>query len=72
MPNSGAQGEYAGLIVIKKYLESKKQFNRNICFIPVSAHGTNPASAILAGFKVVVIKVKDGKIDLSDLQEKIE
>ncbi len=72
-PNSGSQGEYAGLLVIKNYLESKKQSHRNICLIPSSAHGTNPASAVMAGMKVVVVACDDqGNIDLDDLKTKIE
>jgi len=72
-PNSGAQGEYAGLMVIKKYHEFNNETNRNICLIPSSAHGTNPASAIMAGMKVVIIKCDyDGNIDIDDLKEKIE
>ncbi|MGH1467708.1 MAG: aminomethyl-transferring glycine dehydrogenase, partial [Bdellovibrionales bacterium] len=72
-PNSGAQGEYAGLLSIKSYHEANKDFNRNICLIPSSAHGTNPASAVMAGFKVVVVKSdENGNIDAQDLQEKIE
>src|SRR5690606_20318428 len=55
-PNSGAQGEYAGLMVIKAYHESRNEGHRNICLIPSSAHGTNPASAVMAGMKVVVTK----------------
>ena len=70
-PNSGAQGEYAGLMVIKAYCESKGDAHRNICLIPASAHGTNPASAVMAGMKVVVTKTDDkGNIDLTDLEEK--
>lgn len=72
-PNSGASGEYTGLLVIKKYLESKGQGHRNICLIPSSAHGTNPASSVMAGMKVVVVKCDDqGNIDLSDLKAKVE
>lgn len=72
-PNSGAQGEYAGLMVIKAYHEANGNPERNICIIPSSAHGTNPASAVMAGFKVVVTKCDDkGNIDLQDLQEKVE
>ncbi|WP_457611436.1 aminomethyl-transferring glycine dehydrogenase [Lutibacter sp.] len=72
-PNSGAQGEYAGLTVIKAYHESKGDNHRNICLIPSSAHGTNPASAVMAGFKVVVTKSTDkGNIDVNDLREKAE
>jgi glycine dehydrogenase len=70
-PNSGAQGEYAGLMVIKAYHESKNDHHRNICLIPASAHGTNPASAVMAGMKVVVTKsTEDGNIDVNDLREK--
>ena len=72
-PNSGAQGEYAGLLVIKKYLESIGQNQRNIVLIPSSAHGTNPASAVIAGLKVVVVKCKEnGDIDIEDLKQKCE
>ncbi|RWS13218.1 hypothetical protein B4U79_00919 [Dinothrombium tinctorium] len=72
-PNSGAQGEYAGLRVIRAYLESKGEGNRNVCLIPVSAHGTNPASAHMAGLHVEPIMVtKDGRIDLTHLQHKLE
>ena len=70
-PNSGAQGEYAGLSTIKAYLKDIGQGHRNICLIPSSAHGTNPASAQLAGLKVVVVKSEpNGNIDLKDLREK--
>jgi len=70
-PNSGAQGEYAGLMVIRAYHESRGEGHRNICLIPASAHGTNPASAVMAGMKVVVTKTDDrGNIDVSDLEEK--
>ncbi|MDD3723889.1 MAG: aminomethyl-transferring glycine dehydrogenase, partial [Lutibacter sp.] len=70
-PNSGAQGEYAGLMVIKAYHESKGNGHRNICLIPASAHGTNPASAVMAGFKVIVTKTNEqGNIDVDDLREK--
>lgn len=72
-PNSGAQGEYAGLRVIKSYLESIGESKRNVCLIPISAHGTNPASAQMAGFKIQTIKVKDdGNIDLEDLVKNID
>ncbi len=72
-PNSGAQGEYAGLMVIKAYHESKGNHHRNICLIPASAHGTNPASAVMAGMKVVVTKSNEqGNIDVDDLREKAE
>ena len=70
-PNSGSQGEYAGLLVIRKYLRAKGQGHRNVCLIPQSAHGTNPASAVLAGMKVVVTGCdKLGNIDLKDLEAK--
>lgn len=70
-PNSGAQGEYAGLLAIKRYQESIGEQHRDICLIPSSAHGTNPASAILAGMKVVIVKCdEDGNIDLDDLEAK--
>jgi glycine dehydrogenase len=70
-PNAGAQGEYAGLMVIRKYHFSKGDKNRNICLIPSSAHGTNPASAQMAGMKVVVINCdKDGNVDFEDLKKK--
>ena len=72
-PNSGAQGEYAGLLAIRRYHESLGQGDRNICLIPSSAHGTNPASASMMGLKVVVIKTDaDGNIDLEDLRAKAE
>lgn len=72
-PNSGAQGEYAGLMVIKAYHESNGEGHRNICLIPASAHGTNPASAVMAGMKVVVTKTDDkGNIDVEDLEEKVK
>jgi len=72
-PNSGATGEYAGLIAIKDYLESKDEGHRNICLIPKSAHGTNPASAVMAGMKVVVVDNDDeGNIDIEDLNAKID
>ena len=72
-PNSGAQGEFAGLMVIKAYHESRGDHHRNICLIPSSAHGTNPASAVMAGMKVVVTKASEnGNIDIDDLREKAE
>lgn len=72
-PNSGAQGEYAGLMVIKAYHESRGDFNRNICLIPSSAHGTNPASAVMAGMEVVVTACDaKGNVDLVDLKAKAE
>ena len=71
-PNSGAQGEYSGLMVIKSYLNKIGEKHRNICLIPSSAHGTNPASAIMAGLKVVVIETDErGNIDINDLKSKI-
>ncbi|MDC0569032.1 aminomethyl-transferring glycine dehydrogenase [Candidatus Pelagibacter sp.] len=70
-PNAGAQGEFAGLMVIKKYHEKNGDKNRNVCLIPSSAHGTNPASAQMVGMKVVVIKCDDhGNVDIEDLKEK--
>ncbi|MGB0981665.1 MAG: aminomethyl-transferring glycine dehydrogenase [Winogradskyella sp.] len=72
-PNSGAQGEFAGLMVIKAYHESRGDHHRNICLIPSSAHGTNPASAVMAGMKVVVTKASEnGNIDVDDLREKAQ
>lgn len=73
-PNSGAQGEFAGLRVIKKYQEAHGGAKRNICLIPVSAHGTNPASAAMAGMRVVTIKcdTKTGNLDIEDLKAKCE
>ncbi len=71
-PNSGAQGEYAGLMAIRAYHESRNEGHRNICIIPASAHGTNPASAVMAGMKVVVTKTDEkGNIDVADLEEKV-
>jgi glycine dehydrogenase len=70
-PNSGAQGEFAGLMTIRAYHQSKRDSHRNICLIPASAHGTNPASAVMAGMKVVVTKTaENGNIDVDDLREK--
>ena len=70
-PNSGAQGEYAGLMVIRAYHQSRGDFHRNIALIPSSAHGTNPASAAMAGMQVVVTKtLENGNIDVDDLREK--
>jgi glycine dehydrogenase len=72
-PNAGAQGEFAGLMVIKKYHEQNGETNRNVCLIPSSAHGTNPASAQMVGMKVVVIKCDEhGNVDINDLKEKAE
>ncbi|MBS4027242.1 MAG: aminomethyl-transferring glycine dehydrogenase, partial [Ignavibacteriales bacterium] len=70
-PNSGAQGEYAGLLAIRLYHESKNEQHRNVCLIPSSAHGTNPASAVMAGMNVVVVRANaDGTIDVNDLETK--
>jgi glycine dehydrogenase len=72
-PNSGAQGEYAGLLAIAAYFAAKGEHHRTVCLIPQSAHGTNPASAVLAGMKVVVVaSAPDGTIDLKDLAAKAE
>ena len=72
-PNSGAQGEYAGLMVIRAYHESRGDQHRNIALIPSSAHGTNPASAVMAGMKVVIVKCDEkGNIDVADLHAKAE
>jgi len=72
-PNSGAQGEYAGLLAIRKYLASEGESDRNICLIPSSAHGTNPASAQMIGMKVVIVDCDDnGNIDIADLKGKAE
>ena len=71
-PNSGAQGEYAGLMVIRQYHKSRGEGHRNIVLIPQSAHGTNPASAVIAGMKVVVVKnLENGEIDFEDLKAKV-
>jgi glycine dehydrogenase len=68
-PNAGSQGEYTGLLVIRAYHESRGESHRNVCLIPHSAHGTNPASAVMAGMKVVVVKTDDhGNIDVADLE----
>ena len=72
-PNSGAQGEFTGLMVIREYHKSRGDENRNVVVIPSSAHGTNPASAVMAGMKVVVVKSTPlGNVDIIDLQEKVE
>ncbi|GAB4107919.1 MAG: aminomethyl-transferring glycine dehydrogenase [Phycisphaeraceae bacterium] len=69
-PNAGSQGEYAGLLAIRRYHESKGQSERNVCLIPVSAHGTNPASAVIAGMRVVGVKCRDnGDIDFNHLRQ---
>ena len=70
-PNAGAQGEYAGLLLIRAYHESRGQGRRNLCLIPVSAHGTNPASAVMAGFKMVAVDCDgEGNVDVDDLRAK--
>jgi len=72
-PNAGSQGEYAGLLAIREYHASRGEAHRNICLVPTSAHGTNPASAAMAGFKVVPVAcLKDGDIDLADLRAKAD
>jgi len=72
-PNAGSQGEYAGLVAIKKYFESRGEPGRDICLIPVSAHGTNPASAQMAGLQVKLVNCdKNGNVDLDDLQAKVD
>ena len=72
-PNAGSQGEYTGLLVIRKYQQQQGQGERNVCLIPASAHGTNPASAVMAGMEVVVVACDDdGNIDLDDLRAKAE
>ena len=72
-PNAGSQGEYAGLLVIRKYHQSRGESHRDVCLIPTSAHGTNPASAVMAGMKVVVVACdSEGNIDLDDLRLKAE
>jgi len=72
-PNSGASGEYAGLMTIRAYHQSNGDHHRNVCIIPVSAHGTNPASAVMAGMKIVTCKTdKQGNVDIDDLKEKVE
>jgi glycine dehydrogenase len=72
-PNSGASGEYAGLMVIRAFHQSRDESERNICLIPASAHGTNPASAVMAGMKVIVVKCdENGNIDITDLSTKAE
>jgi len=72
-PNAGSQGEYSGLLAIRAYHESRGEGRRNVCLIPTSAHGTNPASAVMAGMKVVVVKCDTkGNIDFKDLTSKVE
>lgn len=72
-PNAGSQGEYAGLLAIKAWHESRNEGHRNICLIPSSAHGTNPASAAMAGMKIVIVKCDEsGNVDIDDLRQKAE
>ena len=72
-PNSGAQGEFAGLLAIRGYHDARGEAHRNVCLIPSSAHGTNPASAVMAGMRVVVVKCdEDGNIDVGDLRARAE
>src|SRR5262249_31628520 len=72
-PNAGSQGDYAGLLAIREYHASRNEEHRNVCLIPTSAHGTNPASATMAGFRVVSVAcLKDGDIDLADLRAKAD
>ncbi|HEV2095398.1 MAG TPA: aminomethyl-transferring glycine dehydrogenase [Chthoniobacterales bacterium] len=72
-PNAGSQGEYAGLLAIREYHASRDEHHRKVCLIPTSAHGTNPASAVMAGFRVVPVAcLKDGDIDLGDLRNKAD
>ena len=72
-PNAGSQGEFAGLLAIREYHASRGEAHRNVCLIPTSAHGTNPASAVMAGFRVVSVAcLKDGDIDLADLRAKAD
>src|SRR4029079_2552709 len=72
-PNAGSQGEYAGLLAIQAYHHSRGEAHRNVCLIPASAHGTNPASAQMAGMRVVVVGCdREGNVDLADLEAKAE
>lgn len=72
-PNAGSQGEYAGLLAIRRYHHQREEAHRDVCLIPVSAHGTNPASAVMAGFRVVAVACdEDGNIDVGDLRAKCE
>ncbi|MFN3680405.1 MAG: glycine dehydrogenase (aminomethyl-transferring), partial [Thermosynechococcus sp.] len=72
-PNSGAQGEYAGLLAIRKFHEANGDEHRNVCLIPTSAHGTNPASAMMASMRVVLVSCDDqGNVDIADLRQKAE
>src|SRR5690606_19863481 len=72
-PNAGSQGEYAGLLAIRRYHDSRGETSRDVCLIPQSAHGTNPASAVMAGMQVLVVKTdENGNIDVEDLRAKAE
>src|SRR6185503_6179599 len=72
-PNAGSQGEYAGLLVVRRYHQDRGESHRNVCLIPQSAHGTNPATAAMAGMKIIVVKTDEsGNIDVSDLRSKAE
>merc|ERR1711871_854307 len=72
-PNSGASGEYAGLMAIRAYHQANGDHHRNVCVIPVSAHGTNPASAVMSGMKIVTCKTDEqGNVDIEDLKAKVE
>jgi len=71
-PNAGSQGEYAGLLAIRGYLKSKGEHHRDVCLIPISAHGTNPASAVMAGMKVKTVACKNGLLDMDDFKKKLE
>ena len=72
-PNSGASGEYAGLMTIRAYHQSRGEGSRNVCIIPTSAHGTNPASAIMAGMKIVTVPSdRNGNVDVAQLKQKAE
>ncbi|MEE4203913.1 MAG: aminomethyl-transferring glycine dehydrogenase [Halieaceae bacterium] len=72
-PNAGSQGEYAGLLAIRRYQQARGEGQRNICLIPASAHGTNPASAVMAGMKVVIVACDDdGNVDMADLRSKVD
>ena len=72
-PNAGSQGEYAGLLVIREYHRSRQQAQRDVCLIPTSAHGTNPASAVMAGMKVIAVAcAENGDVNLADLRAKAD
>src|SRR5690606_26489620 len=72
-PNAGSQGEYAGLLAIKRFHEAQGEGHRDVCLIPTSAHGTNPASAVMCAFKVVAVVCDDqGNISVADLKAKLE